>query len=287
MIESYRPTAAMVAAAKRASERSVVVAAVAAGEPLTLGQVQRLHKARAWDALGGAPARRWSTQIVARADALAKARRAVAIYGDASWRSFALAHAAPAHARAELLRKAGVYARNADAVVERAAQLGMHIEKARRLAGRLTWRGLDISVEQAVGDERHWYDPHNDTRGTTYMHHAYGYIRGTEGADGDHVDVYVGPMLDDADEVYIIHQVKAPDFRRYDEDKVMLGFGDAAAAKQAYLRQYNDPRFYGGMSVMSADAFEARCKAGVKGKVTCKAWAWTAREALRALRKGV
>jgi hypothetical protein len=39
----------------------------------------------------------------------------------------------------------------------------------------------------------------------------------------------------------------------YSEDKVMLGFPTAAAAAAAYLAQYDDPRFFGGMDKVPMD----------------------------------
>jgi len=267
-VATYRPTAEMVRVAGDQLAKSF--------ELRTVRQIRRaLDKAAAgspqalrW---GGDAGKRWATQIVERADAELRVQKAIDVYGEASWRHFCFAHIAPEQARPELLRKAQVYASNAERIAEQGTTLGMDLRKAPKLAGRMRWRGLDLSIETAVGDVRQWYDPHNDEHGTTVMQYAYGYIRGTEGADGEHTDVYVGPMLEEADEVYIIHQNKAPDFTRYDEDKVMLGFPSADAAKAAYLRQYNDARFYGGMSAMSADDFVARCATGcVRGKLAHK-----------------
>jgi len=55
------------------------------------------------------------------------------------------------------------------------------------------------------------------------MHFDYGEIDGEVGADGDPLDVYLGPDPD-APFVYVVHQLKAPPFEVFDEDKVMLGF---------------------------------------------------------------
>src|SRR5690606_17241189 len=50
--------------------------------------------------------------------------------------------------------------------------------------------------------------------------------------------------------------------------KVMLGWDSADAAKAAYLAQYDDPRFYGGMSVFSLDDFKRRLRANPGRKLT-------------------
>lgn len=138
--------------------------------------------------------------------------------------------------------------------------MSIKLNKARKLSRRMSFRGLDISIETDKGELRHWYDPHNDTRGSTEMSHPYGYIRRTKGVDGDHVDVYVGPN-ENAPNVYIVHQMKAPDFKKYDEDKCMLAFPNAKAAKAAYLKNFNDPRFFGSMTTMPWPEFEKKVKA--------------------------
>lgn len=149
------------------------------------------------------------------------------------------------------------------------------IEKAAKRRDPITRRsfaGLDVSIENDIGSARHWHNSHDGTSGTTVFRFPYGYIRGTTGTDGDHVDVFLGP-LEWAPTVYVIDQTKAPDFRAFDEQKVMVGFPSAAAAKQAYLAHYNSPRFYGGMRAIPLARFRAQCKAGTydNGKRIVKA----------------
>jgi len=129
-----------------------------------------------------------------------------------------------------------------------------------KLSRRMDFHGLKISIETDKGEFRHWYDPHNKEKGKTKMSHPYGYIRRTEGVDGDHVDVYIGPHLD-APFVYIVHQMKAPDFTAYDEDKCMLGFQNAADAKAAYLTNFNDDRFFGTMDKLPFATFKTKVMA--------------------------
>ncbi len=85
----------------------------------------------------------------------------------------------------------------------------------------------------------------------------YGYVEGAMGADGDCVDVYLGPD-ESAEWVYVIHQNKGPDYQAFDEDKVMLGFASADSATKAYIAQYDDKRFFGGMSQMTLQAFSKK-----------------------------
>lgn len=126
--------------------------------------------------------------------------------------------------------------------------------------------GLDISIENARGSVRRWFDPHGKETGSTKMHHHYGYIRNTEGTDGDHVDVYIGPDTT-SEKVFIIDQMKKPkgskpgdglDWVVFDEQKIMLGFPSAEAAKSAYMKQYDDPRFFGSMKEMTMQDFKLK-----------------------------
>lgn len=115
---------------------------------------------------------------------------------------------------------------------------------------------MKISIETDKGEYRHWYDPNTGEKGKTKFLYPYGYVtRGKEGLDGDKIDVFVGPN-ENSDTVYVIHQRKTPDFKEWDEDKVMLGFESKKDAKQAYLSHFNDDRFFGSMDVMSFERFK-------------------------------
>ena len=130
-----------------------------------------------------------------------------------------------------------------------------------KLQGRTTFNGLNISIENKKGSIRRGVDS-DGHKWAIKMHFNYGYIRGTEGVDGDHVDCYIGDNID-AKNVYIIHQ-KIPGTDKYDEDKCMLGFDTLADAKAAYLRQYDKPGFFGGVDTVPFDVF--------KNKVLLKKW---------------
>ena len=70
------------------------------------------------------------------------------------------------------------------------------------------------------------------------MHNTYGYIRGTEGVDGDHIDVFLAEDMDkwDGKYVFVVDQYN-PD-GTFDEHKVMLGFNSTEEARSAYLSNY-------------------------------------------------
>lgn len=97
--------------------------------------------------------------------------------------------------------------------------------------------GLDIALENVKGGKRSGVG-RDGRRWAVTMPAHYGYIKRTEGADGDHVDVYIGP--DHASKnVYVIDQ-KDAETGKFDEHKVMLGFGSEAQARATYLKGFSD-----------------------------------------------
>ena len=124
-----------------------------------------------------------------------------------------------------------------------------------KLQGRTAFRGLNISIENKKGTIRRGVDS-DGHKWAIKMHYDYGYIRGTEGVDGDHVDCYIGDNID-AKNVYIIHQ-KIPGTDKYDEDKCMLGFDTLADAKAAYLKQYDKPGFFGSVDTVPFELFKQK-----------------------------
>jgi hypothetical protein len=136
-------------------------------------------------------------------------------------------------------------------------EAGSDFEKARKLHDRIKFQGFDISIENRKGSIRHWHDKNTDTKGETKFEFPYGYIRLSEGLDGDQVDVFIGPN-EKAKKAYVIHQMKAPEFKELDEDKVMLGFPSAKEAKAAYLRHYDSPKFFGSMTTLPVEEFRKK-----------------------------
>lgn len=136
--------------------------------------------------------------------------------------------------------------------------------KAHKLQGRMTFRGLPISIETAKGGYRHWVDAATGEKGKTRMRYAYGYIRRTEGLDGDHVDVFVGPN-EQAKNVYVVMTNKAPDFKERDEEKCMLGFDSVGDAKAAFMAHYNKSGFFHSITAIPYAEFEKRVFATFDG----------------------
>jgi hypothetical protein len=125
---------------------------------------------------------------------------------------------------------------------------------------RMTWHGLQVNIENPVGTVREGVDDQTGKPWRTEFRYAYGEVAGTEGADGDPVDVFIGPYAD-AREVYIVRQMKRKKWDQYDEDKVMIDFPSIEAARDAYLGHYDDPRFFGGIVAMPVDEFVRKVRA--------------------------
>ena len=104
--------------------------------------------------------------------------------------------------------------------------------------GKADWRGLKLSVENEKGSVRSKKTPDGETAWEVTMPAHYGRILGTTGADGDHVDFYMGD--DEAsDKVFVVDQID-PETGRFDEHKVMLGFATNAEARKAYQAGFSD-----------------------------------------------
>lgn len=117
--------------------------------------------------------------------------------------------------------------------------------------GHVQVAGFDITIEQPKGSVRRGKDANGNEWQTT-MQNTYGYIRGTEGVDGDHIDVFLSDAPDkwNSENVYVVDQYN-PD-GTFDEHKVMLGFNDRDAAFGNYLRNYEDSWQHGRKLVVSA-----------------------------------
>ena len=124
--------------------------------------------------------------------------------------------------------------------------------------GHIDFQGLDIRIQNPSGTLRSGISPSGQPWETA-MEADYGYIAGTEGKDGEDVDVFVGPDKD-AQSAYIITIMKPPSFENIDEQKVMLGYNTGAEAKRDFLRHYDSPDFFGNMIAMTMTDFKKKVK---------------------------
>ncbi len=126
--------------------------------------------------------------------------------------------------------------------------------------GHLTLQGLDIALENPKGSTRSGTDQDGRAWQST-MAHDYGYIKRTQGADGDHVDVFIGDKPE-SEMVYVVDQVD-PKTGKFDEHKVMMGFADEQAARAGYLGNYEEGwKGLGAIKAMPVDAFKRWVKGG-------------------------
>lgn len=126
-------------------------------------------------------------------------------------------------------------------------------EAAAPAKGPMDWNGLKLNIEVEKGGTR--VGPNGRWRQEN-LPAAYGRIQRTKGADGEHVDIYMG---DDpaAQSVFVIDQVNA-ETQAFDEHKVMAGFRDAAEAQNTYVRAFSDGKGaqrLGGMTEMTVPEF--------------------------------
>ena len=128
---------------------------------------------------------------------------------------------------------------------------------------QLLARGESTTPKEAMGFPITVTNPKNtirtgvDMAGNQWSKHMqshYGYMNDAVGRDGENVDVYVGPYTK-ATDVHVMHLLDADGAD--DEDKVMLNYTSADAAKQAFLAQY-PASMYGGMTSMGLDKFKSK-----------------------------
>ena len=103
--------------------------------------------------------------------------------------------------------------------------------------GHARIHGLEISIENPKGSERSGKTPDGGTWSVEMPAH-YGYIRRTEGNDGDQVDVYIGDAPE-AKTAFVVDQID-PGTGKFDEHKVMLGFTDRDDAIAHYDASFSD-----------------------------------------------
>jgi strawberry notch-like protein/NTP hydrolase family protein/inorganic pyrophosphatase-like protein/ADP-ribosyltransferase-like protein len=95
-----------------------------------------------------------------------------------------------------------------------------------------------ISIETAEGGTR--LGPPDETGKPAWMstlHATYGRIKGTKGADGEPLDIFIGKQPG-AGEVYVVDQ-RDPETGKFDEHKTFAHFPDGLGAVNAYLKSYD------------------------------------------------
>lgn len=133
------------------------------------------------------------------------------------------------------------------------------IEAGNYRKGHVRVSGLDISVENPRGSVRRGTRP-DGSEWSHEMSDHYGYIRRTEGADGEQIDVYLGPD-ESSQQVFVVDQINQQD-GSFDEHKVMMGFPNQAAAESAYKANFDADWQVGAITPMQIDQFKTWLKDG-------------------------
>lgn len=133
------------------------------------------------------------------------------------------------------------------------------IEAGNYEKGHIQIHGLDITVENPRGSVRSG----KREDGSTWSHEMsdhYGYIRRTTGADGEQVDVYVGPKPTSG-RVFVVDQLNQQT-GGFDEHKAMLGYSSKESAVAAYRKNFDKGWKVGPVQSMTIPQFKAWLKNG-------------------------
>jgi len=139
------------------------------------------------------------------------------------------------------------------------------------------YKGLIIDIENLAGSVREGVGPKGKKWKIEFKHGThYGEIRGSKGADGDKLDVYIKADPVESRKAYIIHQNFPGDHPTkagsWDEDKVILGVSSPQAAIDLYLKHYNRKDFFRSLTVMPMATFKKVIFDEVKGEKVAQAY---------------
>lgn len=161
-----------------------------------------------------------------------------------------LENASPAYREITRLAAGAASSLDNDRAMPTSAQVRQGNYKKTQLPPALV-HGLPITIENPAGSVR----VAKDGSWASAMPHHYGHIRRTEGNDGDKIDVTIGPRPE-ATTVFVVDQVD-PKTGRFDEHKVMLGFGTEEEAVAAYRAAYPaDWKGLGAITPTTIDGFK-------------------------------
>jgi hypothetical protein len=126
-----------------------------------------------------------------------------------------------------------------------------------KLQGHTSFSGLPIAIENRKGSIREGVDKDGKPWRTKFKI-PYGYLKGTEGRDGEEIDVYLGPDKK-SDKVFVVHQRHITG-KGHDEDKVFLGFHTREEVESAYLEHYNNvgKKLLGPVSALSLEELKQK-----------------------------
>lgn len=130
--------------------------------------------------------------------------------------------------------------------------------------GHLNLHGLRIAIETPKGAIRRGWTKDGRVKWQCRMPAHYGYVKGSLGADGDQVDVYLGPAAHDLEcNVYLIDQHRLDG--TFDEHKAVIGARSKAEALRIYDGGFSDgsgPRRRRKVTAMTLEEFRGKALNG-------------------------
>jgi DNA-directed RNA polymerase specialized sigma subunit len=157
------------------------------------------------------------------------------------------------------------YERRQDRMIREAAEYtesdptDAQIKAGNYKKGRFTWNGMPIVIENPRGSTRRGVSSSGEIWRQEMTAH-YGYISGTEGSDGDQVDVFMG-KYPDSELVFVVSQIDQST-GQFDELKVILGETNLKKAKALYLSNYSKGWKCGEIEPMTISQFKAMLESG-------------------------
>jgi hypothetical protein len=116
-------------------------------------------------------------------------------------------------------------------LIRRIAKLRAIVRKEDGPGDPMDWQGISLVIDRPKGFVQEGTGPDGVPWRRVYLY-DYGYVPGTEGGDGEGLDVYVGGPNDPSGKAYWVAQRTFDG--GFDEWKVFLGFPSAARARLAF-----------------------------------------------------
>lgn len=128
--------------------------------------------------------------------------------------------------------------------------------------GHINFDGLDITIENPTGSTRSGTDPNGKPWSVDMTAH-YGYLKRSEGADGEQVDVYVPENPVQGAPVFVFDQYGLNG--KFDEHKAIIGAKTQEEAQQIYDAHFSDGKGdqrRQGVTAMTASDFKEWAQSG-------------------------
>jgi hypothetical protein len=128
--------------------------------------------------------------------------------------------------------------------------------------GHANFDGLPVTIENPKGSIRSGTDP-NGTPWSSVLPADYGYVKGSVGKDGDHVDIFLGDKGPNG-KAFVIDQ-NDPATGKFDEHKIVAGVDNVAEAAQIYHGAFQDgsaPQRIGGITEVPIDQLKTWLASG-------------------------